>query len=366
MKHRERILAALNHELADRCPMHILLTPDFAKRLKAYLQRKGEVIGEIEYGVLGGRYPYELDRIIDSDMLITTVGWLHSFNHPEDSYVDEWGVNWKAVYFDTPYGMGRYTDIVGNPLAEADALDHYQPPDPNRPELYEEARHLLDEFKDEYWIVGSVAGGIFESACGLRGYEKMLMDLVLDPDLAEQIMQITNQYHLSAARRLTKMGVDMIWLGDDVGAQNNMLISPKTWRSLLKPKMANAIAEVKTINPNVKVAYHSDGNIYPIIPELIEIGLDVLNPIQPGAMDPARLKKEFGDNLCFWGSIDQQHTLPHGTPQDVRTETLERLRTLGKGGGLIIAPAHRVQMDTPMDNFWAMHETIMNTPYTSL
>jgi uroporphyrinogen-III decarboxylase len=161
------------------------------------------------------------------------------------------------------------------------------------------------------------------------------------------------------------MGVDMLWLGDDVGMQNAMLISPKMWRRFLKPRMANFIAELKAINPDVKVAYHSDGQIYPIIPDLIEIGLDVLNPVQPASMDPVRLKKEYGDKLCFWGTIDEQHTLPFGSADDVRAEVIERLNTIGRGGGLILGPTHSVQLDTPMENFWAMIETITKTSYGS-
>ena len=160
--------------------------------------------------------------------------------------------------------------------------------------------------------------------CGwaLRGYERMLSDFALKPDLADAILEIPYRYHLAAAKKLVEMGVDMIWMGDDVGAQHAMLISPGMWRRFLKPRMANFIAELKAINPQVKVAYHSDGVIYPIIPDLIEIGLDVLNPIQPASMDPARLKREYGDRLCFWGSLDEQHTLPFGSADDVRTEVL--------------------------------------------
>jgi len=177
------------------------------------------------------------------------------------------------------------------------------------------------------------------------------------------ILEIPYQYHLSAAKKLTQMGVDMIWTGDDIGAQNAMLISPKMWRKFLKPRMANFISELKAINPQVKVAYHSDGSIDPIIPDLIEIGLDVLNPIQPASMDPARLKQEYGDRLCFWGSIDEQHTLPFGSATDVEAEVRTRLKTIGKGGGLIIGPTHHVQLDTPMENFWAMVNTIKDVPY---
>jgi uroporphyrinogen-III decarboxylase len=185
---------------------------------------------------------------------------------------------------------------------------------------------------------------------------------VQDPALADAILDIPYRYHLAAAERLTKMGVDMIWTGDDVGTQNAMLISPRHWRRYLKPRMANFVSTLKTINPRLKIAYHSDGCIYPIIPELIEIGIDVLNPIQPASMDPARVKREYGDRLCFWGSMDEQHTLPFGSPEDVRNEVLTRLETTGAGGGLILGPTHHVQLDTPMENFWAMIHTITETP----
>ena len=144
-----------------------------------------------------------------------------------------------------------------------------------------------------------------------------------------------------------------------------MLISPACWRKFLKPRMATFISDLKAINPRLKIAYHSDGVILPIIPELIEIGVDVLNPIQPAAMDPAEVKRQFGKQLCFWGTIDEQHTLPFGTPADVRREVVARINTIGENGGLILAPTHHVQQDTPMENFWAMAQTITGTPYGS-
>ena len=122
--------------------------------------------------------------------------------------------------------------------------------------------------------------------------------------------------------------------------------------------MTQFFKELRAINPNIKIAYHSDGVIDPIIPDLIEIGLDVLNPIQPACMDPATLKERYGDKLCFWGTIDEQHTLPFGTPDDVRCEVRTRLDTIGEGGGLILGPTHHVQLDTPMENFRAMIEAI--------
>ncbi len=359
MKHRDRVLKALNREIPDRCPMQISFTPEFAARLAKELKLGSDSL----HNPHGGGNTYELERALDQDMLLTSVGWANSYYQDADEYVDEWGIGWRSVEYSTPYGVGRYTEFSHHPLAEDQAIDSYQPPDPNRPELYQEAEWVLQNFKDEYYIVGVTVTTIFETAWALRGYETMLTDLALKPDLAQRILDIPYQYHLAAAKKLTQMGVDMIWVGDDIGAQNAMLISPRMWRKFLKPRMANFIAELKSINPQVKVAYHSDGLIYPIIPDLIEIGLDVLNPIQPASMDPARLKREYGDQLCFWGSIDEQHTLPFGSAADVRAEVQTRLETIGKNGGLVIGPTHHVQLDTPMENFWAMVKTIRETAY---
>jgi uroporphyrinogen decarboxylase len=297
--------------------------------------------------------------MLGQDMLLTSVGWANSYyQHFHGEYTDEWGVGWKANRYETKFGHGIYTEIVGHPLAEDDAIDSYVPPDPHRAELYSHSETTIRDHKDEYWIVGVTVCTIFETAWALRGLETLLTDLLVNPDIADAILDIPYKYHLAAAKRLVAMGVDMVWTGDDVGTQRGMLLSPDIWRRLLKPRMAYFIRTLKKINPEVKVAYHSDGDIRQIIPDLIEIGLDVLNPVQPACMDPAELKKEYGDHLCFWGSIDEQHTLPFGSPQDVRNEVIQRLETIGKNGGLIIGPTHNVQLDTPLENFRAMVETI--------
>jgi uroporphyrinogen decarboxylase len=362
MRPRERVQTALNHETPDICPMQVSFTPEFAERLRKDLQLKGRGL----HNPHGGGNTYELERALGEDMLLTSVGWANSYYQDEEAYTDEWGIGWKSVYYDTPYGKGRYTEIAKHPLVEESNLVSYQPPDPFRAELYLEAERVIAEFKDQYWIVGVTVTTIFETAWALRGYERLLMDFAIDPDLAECILDIPYRFHLAAAKKLVEMGVDMIWTGDDIGAQHKMLISPAHWRRYLKPRLANFFAELKQINPQIKIAYHSDGNIYPIIPDLIEIGLDVLNPVQPACMDPEKVKKEFGDRLCFWGSIDEQHTLPFGSAEDVQAEVRQRLKTLGKKGGLILGPTHHVQLDTPMENFWAMVNTITQTPYNSL
>lgn len=359
MNSRERVQMALAHEIPDRCPMQISFTPEFADRLRDDMELQGHRV----HNPHGGGNTYELELALGQDLLLTSVGWANSYYLDDKAYVDEWGVGWDVQPYETPFGTGVYTEMVHHPLSDDNAIASYQPPDPNRPELYQDAENAIVDFKEDYWIVGVTVTTILETAWALRGLEKMLFDLVKNPDLANQLLDFPYYYHLAAARKLTELGVDMIWTGDDVGSQYDMMISPAMWRRYLKPRMAAFISELRDINPGIKIAYHSDGDISPIIPELIEIGVDVLNPIQPGSMDPAYIKRQFGDRLCFWGTIDEQRTLPFGTPEEVESEVRQRITTIGKDGGLILAPTHHVQLDTPLENFWAMVNTIIETPY---
>jgi uroporphyrinogen decarboxylase len=354
IKHRDRVAAALDHIQPDRCPFQASFTPEFAERLRQDMH----LGGKMPHNPHGGGNPYDLEMALDQDLLLTSVGWANSYYGTGDEYTDEWGVSWRSMPYETPFGPGHYTEMVARPLADKAALASYAPPSPDRPELYAESARVIREHGGEYWIVGVTVTTIFETAWALRGLEPLLTDLVEDPDFAEAVMDIPFRYHLAAAEQLVRLGVDMIWIGDDVGQQDRMLISPRHWRRFLKPRMAAFIAALKAINPAVKVAYHTDGCVYPIIPDLIEIGLDVLNPVQPASMDPARLKREYGRDLCFWGSMDEQHTLPFGTPGDVHREVEQRVATLGHDGGLILSPTHHVQLDTPLENFWAMTQTV--------
>jgi len=365
MKHRERVAMALDHKEPDRCPMQISFTPEFAERLRPQIPTAATQA----HNPHGGGNTYELERALDQDMLLTSVGWANSYYQsfePGAEYTDEWGVGWRVQEYATQFGTGIYTEMASHPLAQDDALDQYAPPDPTRESLYRDAAWALDTFGSEYWMVGTTVTTIFETAWALRGFEQLMIDMLTAPDLAGRILDIPLNYHLVAACRLVEMGADMIWTGDDIGSQHGMLLRPALWRKFLKPRMAKFISTLKGINPDVKVAYHSDGLILPVIADLIEIGVDVLNPIQPACMDPAEVKRTFGDRLCFWGSLDEQHTLPFGSPEDVRHEVVKRLRTIGREGGLILSPTHHVQLDTPLDNFWAMVETIRDTPYASV
>ncbi len=347
--------------------MQVSFTPEFAARLRRELRKGGpQEQRESAHNPHGGGNTYRLETALDQDMLLTSVGWANSYYMKTGPYRDEWGIEWKPVQYQTRFGTGTYTEMGRRPLEDDSSLESYRPPDPNRPELYDQARSAIERFRSDYWIVGVTVTTIFETAWALRGLERLLVDMITDPEVAERILDIPFQYHLAAARNLVRLGVDMIWTGDDVGSQRAMVFSPQLWRKYFKPRMARFFSELRAINPGIKIAYHSDGFIEPIIPDLIEIGLDVLNPVQPACMDPANLKKKYGDKLCFWGTIDEQHTLPFGTPEDVRGEVMERLRTVGTDGGLIIGPTHHVQLDTPMENFWSMVDTIRTSRYEDL
>jgi uroporphyrinogen decarboxylase len=363
MNHRDRVLAALNHVVPDRCPMQISFTPEFAARLEADMRLGGQGL----HNPHGGGNTYALERALDQDMLLTSVGWVNGYYQKGyqdvENYQDEWGVTWRIIEYQTRFGRGKYTEPFGPPLADDRELERFTPPDPGRIELYTEAKQVLQDYQEEYWIVGVTPTTIFEAAWALRGYEQLLLDMTTDPDKANLVLDFPFHYHMAVTRQLVRLGVDMVWLGDDVGGQKAMLISPKMWRTYLKPRMAELISSLRAINPEIKIAYHTDGVVYPIIPELIEIGIDVLNPIQPMAMDPQKIKASYGDQLCFWGSIDIQHTMPFGTAEDVKNEVITRLKTIGEGGGLIIGPTHNMQLDTPLENFWALVNTIRQTPY---
>jgi len=183
------------------------------------------------------------------------------------------------------------------------------------------------------------------------------MDLVMNKEFAHELFERLTEYSMVAGRAMISEGIDVLWLGDDVGTQRAMLISPSMWREFIKPRYARLIDGFKGQKATLKIAYHCDGNIEPIIPELIEIGVDVLNPVQPLSMDPEKLKRLYGHKLAFWGTVDTQRTFPFGSPQDLEREVRERLRTVAPGGGLILCSSHRVQPDAPLENIKAFYRT---------
>ncbi|MDK2896495.1 MAG: hypothetical protein PWP04_615 [Candidatus Atribacteria bacterium] len=358
MNSKERVKIALNHQEPDRVPVTASFTPEFAQRLRKHLGLP------IRPTNPHGGEVHDLEEALKLDIIQYAVGIGNSFYASEEKeYICDWGIKWRQVEYETPFGKGHYTEIAEHPLADDRQLYQYLPPDPYREEFYTPFEGVMEQYGGEYFILGVTVCTIFEASWYLRGMSQLLVDMIEDEEKANYILDIPFRFHLEAAKRLVKMGADGIWLGDDVGSQKGMLISPLLWRKYLKPRMATICRELKKINPDLKIAYHSDGNIYPIVEELAEIGIDVLNPVQPRAMDPVFLKEHYGKNLSFWGTIDEQHTLPFGSKEEVKKEVLERLKLIAPGGGFIISPTHHVQLDTPLENFFTFLTTVKEKGY---
>ena len=216
-----------------------------------------------------------------------------------------------------------------------------------------EALRLLKDDPEVEW-----AEPVYYRYCEQEEEEPVVPD---DPRYSDQAYLNVMAFPLAAARRYVALGADMVWFGDDVSHQQGMMFSLETWRTFLKPRYARLFAAVREADPEVKIAYHSCGNCEAILDDMVEIGLHVLNPVQPTALDPFRIKKRYGKKLSLFGGLCVQHTLPHGTPAEVRAAAARLKKECGAGGGYILSPAHHIQADTPLENVRAFYEEALTT-----
>jgi len=270
--------------------------------------------------------------------------------YPKGSYLDEWGI------MNIPGSMYHFTKMV-NPLRDADHLDEilsYPLPDYSDPACYLPIEKDTAQYQASgYAVLGSLEMTIFEVSWYLRGMENLFQDMVFRPEMAAALLDRITRLRVSQAQTFAHNGVDILALGDDIAMQTGMLISPKMWRQWLKPRLKQVIDAAKQINPEILIWYHTDGDCRPVIPELIEAGIDILNPVQPECMDPVEIKKNYGDRLSFSGTIGTQSTMPHGTVGDVRRAVANMVETVGLGGGLLLAPTHVLEPDVPWENVMA-------------
>jgi len=244
--------------------------------------------------------------------------------------------------------------ILEMPLSEA--VRAYQTPEPDRPDnLDDMLRDLQANANGEHLVVPSGYLGIYERAYCLMGFEEFMIESITDPESVAILMDKITDYKVAVARRKVAAGFKVGHHGDDLGCQVGTLVSPTQFHNLIKPRIARFFKVFK--DAGVPMMMHSCGDVTPFLADLMEIGLDMIEPVQP-CMGLKRIKKMFGDRLSFWGGIDTQEILPHGTPDAVAAETRRVISILGKGGRYIIAPSQEVMVDVPAANIAAMLATI--------
>ena len=276
---------------------------------------------------------------------------------PDGCRVDEWGF----VYHPVAHPFGIYHEIVGRPLAgitSSRELAHYDLPDPHEKGRFDVAGEHAARYGQTHALLGVIECTVFEMAWNLVGLEPFLADMALGKDYVGVLLDRVADYSIGVGLALIDLGADIMLTGDDVGMDIGPIISPRMWRQHLKPRLQRVFDAYKAARPDVILAYHTCGSVLPFVDELIEMGMEVLNPIQVTArgMDSAMLKKKYGRRIAFCGGIDQRQILPYGTPDEVEREVRQRLSDLGPGGGYVLAPTHDIQADTPVENVLALFE----------
>lgn len=368
MTPKKRVLTALAHKESDRVPI------DFGGWVtsisKVAYDRLMKYLGmEIE-----GKISDTMQQIVKVDEAVLRklgVDVRHIYlnaalqdwqlKEEEEGYifVDDWGIKWKM-----PEEHGYYFDMVDHPLKDAtiDDLKRYRGPNLCDSSIFEriesEARKLS---KQNYAIMLDGGPGLFEYSCWLRGTEEFMVDMISNPEFASTLLEKICELRVEFMEKLLNIVgkyVQIVGEGDDLASQNGLLISPELYRKFIKPYHKKLLSSIRK-RTEAYIFFHSCGSIYPLIRDLMEIGVDILNPVQVSAkdMDTKKLKEEFGHRLTFWGGCDTQKILEFGSVNDVKKEVKRRIHDLAPGGGFVFAQVHNIQRRTPSENIIAMFES---------
>jgi len=369
MTPRERVWTALNHQEPDRVPLDIGGGASTSIVVEGYenLKERWSVPGET--GILSkifrvARLDESVMQRLGSDCrplgIRPPANWTPPPAEP-GTFTDMWGVTWRQAF----YGDGcYYWELARSPLAEASVedLESYPWPDLDDPgftaSLADDVKALHED--TDYAIMAD--GGFksfWELSYMLRGFEQSLMDLALNPEFLSALMSKLLEINVKMTGRFLDIAgpyIHVFRAGDDLATQRGPLMSPQTFRTLIKPFYKKYYDFVKS-RTNAKIFFHSCGNVVELIDELVEVGADIINPVQVSAMgDTAELKARFGDKITFWGAIDSQRVLPLGTVKEVEAEVRQRIHDLAPGGGYVVGPVHNIQPDVPPENIVAMAE----------
>jgi uroporphyrinogen decarboxylase len=351
MNSKERVLAAINHVEPDRVPVDMWAMPPITDNLREHFDVDDPSTGS-------GHRDEDVRRLLGIDLRSVWPAYVGpSLEIFEDgSYADWWGLRKKMI--------GPFEEVVEPPLAGAQTptdIEAHPWPDPDWFD-YEGMRPICETLSEYALVIrdpGPNATCVLRLAMFLRGTEQFMMDMALNPDLARAIIARVESFYLEFDRRTFETVGDLTniyFIADDVGVQHGLMISPRMFRDFVKPSLSRLMSQGKAYAQ--RIMYHTCGAVYDLIPDFIEMGADVLNPIQPSAahMDPEGLKRDFGHDLCFHGALDIQTILSSGTPDQVRAEVNRLCKVIGRGGGFILAPTNNIMPETPLENILALYD----------
>lgn len=330
MNRRERVISALEHKETYPVPFSLDFTQQEKARVASYLGDE--------------HFAEKINNHISSTYYD---GHLHEIS--PGFWQDDFGVVWNRTGADKDIG------VVDHIILTEPSLSNYRFPDLDPDQIHREYQALMDR-RDDTFKLGSIGFSLFERAWTLRGMENLLMDMVLEPDFVDELLQAILTYHLKVIDIALQYDIDGFHFGDDWGQQKGLIMGPSYWRRFIKPVLAVMYDRVK--QKNKYISQHSCGDIHEILPDLIDIGLDVYQTVQPEIYDLRTLKRDFGRHLTFWGGISTQRLLPFGTPEEVRRVTRETIKIMGKGGGYIAAPTHAIPGDVPPENVIALLQVL--------
>jgi uroporphyrinogen decarboxylase len=329
---RARIFQTLKHQESDMVPYHIPIDMECMQNL----ENEGETTRQLLQ---------HLDNHLPYWLIETEKHWIE-----KGLYSDDFGCVWKE--------LDHVPHLIDPPLKEPE-LNGYHFPNLDYEKYFSGIGAFFDTTRDHYRLC-CLALGFFDRGWALRGFENFLSDVVLNPKFVEELLERLVEMYFRLIDQIARHPFDGIRFADDWGYQRGVTIGANRWRNLIKPglKVLFDYAQQKGLT----VMVHSDGDLTEIIPDLIQLGVQILNPIQPECMDILWLKKEFGKDICFNGGISSQSTIPWGTPRQIQKEVMACLQYLGKDGGYIIGPTKSLNPDVPLENCLAVLTSILNQP----
>lgn len=344
MTPRERVLKAFRKldGYPDRVPLQFdlcqQLLEHFGQKLDMPVCYTHNLYEDVTYRISGN----ELKIALGSDIVITGAG-------PPTGYTPQKQADgtWLNEYQMRMKEGGIYTEVMEFPLARvqtASDIAAYSFPDPNASGRYHDVKRLVEQYGNEYCIVGCLGLSIYSLAQQLVGMEKLMLDMAMGEEYLEPLFKACTDFQIEIGLNFLKCGVDAVWVGDDFGSQKGLLFSPKMFHKYLKHHYIRLIETLKEAKPDVVLILHCDGAVRKLLNDIQNIGFEVFNPIQPGVpgLEPQSVKNEFGEKLMFWGGIDLS---PTGSDEELASDIQERIRILGKDRGYLIAPAHIIQAD---------------------